>query len=480
MQMPDQTSFPYRAGFQSLTREILDQVELSVSGTLPSWLEGTLLRTGPSKFEVGARTYNHWFDGLAMLHRFAFARGRVSYANRFLESKAFRAAEANGKITYAEFATDPCRTLFGRVAAMFDPKLTDNCNVNVVGIGGETVAFTETTMPIRFAPAALATLGVLDYRPPLSGQVSIAHPHYDAARRRHYSYMVEFGLASRYRLFSVADDGSQAQIAEIAVDRPAYMHSFAMTERYLVLVEFPLTVSALDLKFSGKPFIRNYRWLPERGLRFHVVDKDSGTEVATARGEAIFAFHHVNAYEHGDGLVIDMVAYPDATIIDQLYLARLRAGTPLTATGRLTRFELTLGGNGGVTRRTLSPVPIELPRINYASCAGKPYRYMWGTGVETEGDFLDQIVKIDIQTGNVACWYEAGCYPGEPVFVPAPSREAEDDGVLLSVVLDTAKDSSFLLVLDAASLEEIARAATPHAIPFHFHGNYFSQKTGKA
>ena len=110
-------------------------------------------------------------------------------------------------------------------------------------------------------------------------------------------------------------------------------------------------------------------------------------------------------------------AYPDATIIDQLYLARLRAGTPLTATGQLTRFELGLGGDGEITRRELAPIPIELPRINYASCAGKPYRYVWGTGIEVEGDFLDSIVKIDLATSASARWYEAGCYPGEPVFV---------------------------------------------------------------
>ncbi|MGH9808019.1 MAG: carotenoid oxygenase family protein, partial [Terriglobia bacterium] len=308
----------------------------------------------------------------------------------------------------------------------------------------------------------------------LSGQVSTAHLHYDFARKRHYNYMVEFGLNSRYRLFSVADDGGQAQVAEIAVDRPAYMHSFAMTERYLVLVEFPLTVSALELKFSGKPFIQNYRWQPERGLKFHVVEKESGREVATATGEAVFAFHHVNAFEQGDGLVIDMIAYPNAAIIDQLYLARLRAGAPLTATGKLTRFELKLGGGGAVTRRELAPIAMELPRINYEAHAGKPYRYVWGTGIQLSGDFLDSIVKIDAETGEVARWYAQGLYPGEPVFVPTPNATAEDDGVLLSVVLDIDNDVSFLLVLDAATLEEKARAEAPHAIPFHFHGNYFT------
>jgi beta,beta-carotene 9',10'-dioxygenase len=466
-------SFPYGIGFRSLTREIAEPVPLQVQGELPAWLQGALLRTGPSKFEVGTRTYNHWFDGLAMLHRFAFTGGAVTYANRFLASNAFSAAEATGKISYAEFATDPCRTLFGRVAAWFDPKLTDNCCVNTVGYGGETVAFTETALPMRFAPDTLATLGVFGYEAPLSGQVSIAHPHYDVARNCHYSYMVEFGMKSRYRLFSVSDDGVQKQIAELPVDRPAYMHSFAMTTRYLVLVEFPLVVSALELKFSGKPFIRNYRWHPERGLKFHVVDKDTGATVATAHGDAAFAFHHVNAFEDADGIVIDMIAYPDATIIDQLYLARLRAGTPLTATGVLTRFRVPLTGDAPVTRRALAPASLELPRINYESRAGKPYRYVWGTGIRVKGDFLDNIVKIDVETGGVTGWYETGCYPGEPVFVPAPSASKEDEGVLLSVVLDAEKDRSFLLVLDAATLEELARAEAPHAIPFHFHGNYF-------
>jgi carotenoid cleavage dioxygenase-like enzyme len=109
--MLDKPAFPYGAGFRSVTEEIASPVALSVTGALPSWLKGALLRTGPSKFEVGARTYNHWFDGLAMLHRFALADGGVTYTNRFLESKAFRAA-GRPAISYAEFATDPC-TLFG-------------------------------------------------------------------------------------------------------------------------------------------------------------------------------------------------------------------------------------------------------------------------------------------------------------------------------------------------------------------------------
>jgi carotenoid cleavage dioxygenase-like enzyme len=471
--MLDKPAFPYGAGFRSLTAEIAAPVALPVIGTLPSWLKGTLLRTGPSKFEVGNRSYNHWFDGLAMLHRFAFADGGVSYANRFLESNAYRAAKTTGKISYSEFATDPCRTLFGRVAAIFDPKLTDNCCVNVSDYARAMVAFTETSIPMRFSPETLETLGVFAYGEALKGQVSTAHPHYDTKRRCHYNYIADFGLKSVYRLCSIGDDGTMREIAALPVERPAYMHSFGMSEDHLILTEFPLVVNPIDLRLSGKPFIQNYRWEPERGLVFHVVEKDSGALLRTAKAEARFAFHHVNAFAQGNGVAVDVILYPDASIIDQLYLARLRASTPITATGTLTRFHIPFAAEAPVARRTLAEVPLELPRINYDRHAGKSYRYVWGTGIEAKGDFLDSIVKIDTETGNVITWYRPGLYPGEPVFVPAPGTDAEDAGVLLSIIFDTARDRSFLLVLDAATLAELARAEAPHAIPFHFHGGFF-------
>jgi carotenoid cleavage dioxygenase-like enzyme len=237
-------------------------------------------------------------------------------------------------------------------------------------------------------------------------------------------------------------------------------------------------VSALELKFSGKPFIRNYRWLPERGLTFHIIDKVNGDVVTKKSPEPIFAFHHVNAFEENGVLAVDLVAYDDASIIDQLYLARLRAGTPVTATGLLTRFRVPLAADTPVASTTLSPLSLELPRINYGKCAGKPYRYVWAAGIATKGDFLDEIVKIDLKSPNFVRWHEAGRYPGEPVFVPAPGSKTEDKGVLLSVVLDVEQDRSFLLVLDATNLQELARAEAPHAIPFHFHGNYFASTPG--
>jgi carotenoid cleavage dioxygenase-like enzyme len=82
-------------------------------------------------------------------------------------------------------------------------------------------------------------------------------------------------------------------------------------------------------------------------------------------------------------------------------------------------------------------------------------------------------VKVDIKNGSHRVWHEEGCYPGEPVFAGTPGRVAEDDGLILSVVLDARSSNSFLLVLDAASFEEVARAEIQQPILFGYHGAYF-------
>jgi beta,beta-carotene 9',10'-dioxygenase len=77
-------------------------------------------------------------------------------------------------------------------------------------------------------------------------------------------------------------------------------------------------------------------------------------------------------------------------------------------------------------------------------------------------------------------WSEVHCYPGEPIFVTAPGAKREDQGVILSVVLDGGKGHSYLLVLDVMTFEEIERAAVPHHIPFGFHGMYTETFKGGA
>jgi len=328
------------------------------------------------------------------------------------------------------------------------------------------VTMTETPLPVEFDPRTLQAAGVA-YETP--GILTTAHPHRDRDGDAMLNYAAKLGPKSSYRFFRLTDlDAKPEVLASIPVKEPAYMHSFGLSERWLVLAEFPFVVNPLRLALAGKPYIENYRWKPERGTRFTLVDRRTGAAHGPFTTEACFAFHHVNAYDDADGnVVVDLAVFDDPTIVDDLYLDRLRAGNPV-AWATLERFTVS-PSQGTVDRRRLCDEPLELPRINYGRHNERPYRYVWAAGAS---DWLDRIVKVDVHDGSVLRWQEEGSFPGEPVFVATPGGEAEDDGVLLSIVLDTARETSYLLVLDAADLSEVARARVPHHIPFGFHGQY--------
>jgi carotenoid cleavage dioxygenase-like enzyme len=459
----------FTLGFTSQDQEVrLDS--LPVSGELPAWLTGALVRVTPALLEVGDRRIDHWFDGLAMLNRFGFADGRVSYGSRFIESNSYEGAK-RGEWRGGGFATDPCRSIFKRVQQIFSPDLTDNPNVNLARIGERYIAMTETPLPIEFDPETLDTIGHIRYADELKGQVTTAHPHHDRERDELVNYIARFSRVSEYVLYGMPADSTRRRvIARMPVKEPAYMHAFGMSEHFLILAEYPLRVNPLKLALSGKPFIENYTWREDEPTRFQVFDRGTGELRGTYETDGFFCFHHVNAFERGDELVVDLCAYEDASIIDSLYLDENGPRGTAIPRSELRRYRIGLTG-GGVRSEPLADGSLELPRIDYGRRNTRDYSYAYFTGSDT--GWIDRLVKVDVRDGSRSEWRAGGCFPGEPVFVREPGTDAEDAGVVLSVVLDANAGRSFLLVLDAGSFEEIARADAPHHIPFGFHGQYF-------
>jgi len=459
-----------RVAFETLEREVENQ-SLEVEGTIPSWLEGTLLRTGPAAFEAGDQDLNHWFDGLAMLHSFSIGDSEVKYTNSYLESKNYSSVAADSELAYPEFATDPCRDIFERIFSMFSPEFSDNANVNISRQADSFVSMTETPLPVEFDPETLETVGVAEYDDGLDSHTTTAHPHHEDGVT--YNYVTEFSRTSTYKIYRMPDGTREREvIATIERDRPAYMHSFGLTESCVVLAEFPFVLNPVEMLLRDRPFVENYRWNPDRGTRFLLVDRETGELVANPVAEPFFAFHHVNAFEDGDAVVVDVAAYDDASIIDSFYLEELRSPEFSIDGATLRRYRI---GEQGVSSEQLFEDPIELPRINYEAANMQPYRYVYGVGNEatSPSDIPTRLVKFDLEDDSTAIWSELATYPGEPVFVGAPDAATEDEGVILSVVLDPEPKQSTLLVLDAAEFDELARATVDHHIPAGFHGGFY-------
>ncbi|MGI3780473.1 MAG: carotenoid oxygenase family protein, partial [Janthinobacterium lividum] len=357
------------------------------------------------------------------------------------------------------------------------PPLTGtNAVVNVLRLGGQHVAVTETPDAIPYDPLTLETLEPLGYTDDLPGDWCCAHPHHEPARGALTGFTIEYGRRSTYHVYELADDSLERRlVASVPAGRPAYMHSFALTPGFVVLVEYPLVANALAL-LAGRSIVDSFEWRPELGTRFTVVDRATGSVVCRSSAPAFFCYHQVNAFEDDGVLLVDLPSTPGEQAMHQFDLDALRGPGPRTPAGELRRYRVPLDG-GPVTYRLLSTTPLEFPRIAYASRLGRPYRYVFGVG--TPGSltttFSDRLVKIDVEDGSSRTWTQPGCWPGEPIPVADPSSDAEDGGVVLSVVLDVRNRRSFLLVLDAATFVEVARAEVPHAAPLGFHGQWYAE-----
>ncbi|TKX81454.1 carotenoid oxygenase family protein [Halorubrum sp. SD626R] len=492
------------AGFHSLREEAA--ASLPVRGDLPAWLRGSLIRNGPGAFSFpNGSEVDHWFDGLAMLYRFTFDPGdeagsvtdgdgdAVHYRNRFLRTEAYEAATSGA--FEGGFATGET-TLRSRLATFLtDPY--DNANIVAERVGDAYVALTESPRGVRFDPDTLETTGYADRDGDApSGQLSCAHFKRDPATGALVTVDTEFGRTSRYHVTAWTAGGDRRHVGSVETDRPAYMHSFALTPRYVVLTEFPLRLDPRRFLKPGRqpPFIEQFEWEPERGTRIVVLDRTTGDVVAEPTAAPVFGFHHVNAFERDGGteVVFDLETVPDATAIDSLYLENVRAGEMGAIVGRVDRFTLDLGaatgadrygGGGGdgdrddaaVSRETLYDGGTALPTSSPARWC-REHRYVYAMGMEAPvTEWARRVVKLDAESGTAESFDAGGDYFGEPIFVPAPDGEREDEGVVLTVALDVDADRSRLLVLDGETFTERARATLPHAVPFDFHGRYFPE-----
>ncbi|XP_074616208.1 beta,beta-carotene 15,15'-dioxygenase-like isoform X2 [Acropora palmata] len=503
---------------EELYRTVKEQVkpiEAVVEGEIPTWLNGSLLRNGPAMYEVGPEAYKHWFDGLGMLQNFKLENGKVTYCSRYLRSQAFVLAEQRRGIAYAEFGTplppDPCKNIFARFFSYFSPpERTDNCSISVVSMNGQTYASSDSPFLIGFDPSSLQALSEYNIRNDFPGPVRMfsmtPHPHEDEEGNI-YNVAVSLKKGTRYNITQVPprpqtpqDEGrahhplQDVKIVSTFVpkNRLCYYHSFAMTPNYFVFIENPFVVDVwalLTMKIRGRSFHECMKWDRGQPSRFYVIERMTGKVVAQFKTENFFSFHHVNAYESESDIIMDVCCYPDARIVHQYYLHHLRTrgehevskGFPDAA---LRRYRLPI--RPSESRRTWQTLPrfsdgrdykvlyygVELPQINYRFANGKPYRFMYGVGPHKHGDFLNQLIKVDVLGKEAKTWYQPDCYPSEPVFVAAPGAEAEDEGVIISSVVGVRGKKSFLLVLDGRTFREIARATVQCPMAHSLHGMF--------
>ncbi|NWH41071.1 BCDO2 oxygenase, partial [Chloropsis hardwickii] len=305
--------------------ETPEPIPATIKGHIPKWIHGNLLRNGPGKFEFGNDKFNHWFDGMALLHQFQLAHGTVTYRSRFLQSSSHLRNSQQNRIVASEFGTlampDPCKSLFGRFLSRFEPPRK---RASVKNDKGSEISLEEL---------------VVDWSKFIAVNGATAHPHYESDGTT-YNMGNSYGKhGSSYNIIRIppqeSGHGDTLEGAKVLCSipprdraKPSYYHSFGMTENYIVFIEQPLKLNLLKIissKLRGKAICDGISWEPQHNTYFHVVNKHTG-EVVPGQwcSRPFVTFHQINAFEERGCVVLDLCCQDEGTSLALYTLQNMR------------------------------------------------------------------------------------------------------------------------------------------------------------
>jgi all-trans-8'-apo-beta-carotenal 15,15'-oxygenase len=480
-----------RADWASSFRNVgleLDDVPLQAArGAIPPELQGTLYRNGPGRLERGGTWLHHPFDGDGMITAIRFEAGGASLRNRFVRTEGWLAEEQAGRVLY--------RGVFGSqkpggpLANAFDLRLKNIANTHVVRLGDQLLALWEAAEPHALDPDTLETRGLSRLDGLLKpGEAFSAHPRFDPGHHgapRMVTFGVKTGPRSTIRLMEFATEDDVAagiKAGDLLSERSdtfngfAFLHDFAITPDWAVFLQNAIDFNPLPFVLGQKGAAQCLKSRPGGQAKFWLIPRDSGAFAGQAPriidAPDGFVFHHLNAWQEQQELVVESIFYSDFPSIgpDTDFRA---VDFDLLPEGLLEQCRINLA-DGTVRTNRLSERCCEFAMVN-PEREGLPARFAWMAVAEREtgNDPLQAIKKLDLISGERQVWSASPRgFVSEPLMVPRPGASSEDDGWVLCVVWNGARCASDLVILAAASMAEVAVVELPLAIPHGLHGSF--------
>ncbi|MFI1382653.1 carotenoid oxygenase family protein [Embleya sp. NPDC020886] len=448
---PPHLEKPYLAGHFAPVADEISGFDLTVRGTLPAELNGRYFRNGHNPKPGDVPT--HWFRGSGMLHGIRLREGRAEwYRNRWVRTPALDGAP------------------FQREDGSVD-RTASVAGTHIVEHGGRLLALQEANVPFEVT-RELETVGPYDFAGRLTTAMT-AHPKEDPVTGElHFFGYSPFPPFLTYYVASAAGAITRAEVIPGA--GPCLMHDFGLTERHVVWLDLPVVFNPAE--HSGIP----YRWSDSYAPRIGVMPR-TGPAAATWYDVAPGMLLHVaNAYEDARGRIVVEGPRFDRSSWESSWKWWVGApGHPQTPLTGAIRHRWMLDPVSGVAgEEDLDSLVVDFPTID-ARRTGRPHRFDYALAFPGAGLHEHAIVKYDASTGErQVAGQGPGRMPGEAVFVPAAAGTAEDDGYLLTVVGDLARDGSELLVLDARDITAapIATVELPRRVPAGIHGSWIPDR----
>jgi all-trans-8'-apo-beta-carotenal 15,15'-oxygenase len=466
--MTGKAAYPWSAGFRTLDEEHSYRID-EIDGQVPAGLRGTLFRNGSGRNELGGQWFPHWFDGDGMISAIRFDDGGIHYRNRYVATDNYRDETRAGRIRHRGFG----KMRPGGVLANAFRQPANVSNTSVVMEHGRLLSLWEGGPPVALDPATLDTLGVEGF----SGAVKAfsAHPKIDPETGELFNFGIDYGAKTTLTPYRI-DKGIVTRLPSVTLPYPIMNHDFVLTRNHLAFCIGPVLVSSLKFVLGFSSFDGALHWEAKRPTLILLVPRDGRGKPRIIETEAFFQFHFANGFEEDGALVLDLARYPDYRTIGQALRDYWKSEWPSQGMAALTRLRVDLS-TGKVESRTYDTgTANEFPIINPGYVGRRQrYAYIACNPADRVLGLQQQLARVDLETGAVAKHdFGPDGYPGEPLFIATRAGGAEDDGVVVTLVFDAARQRTDIVGLDARDLaaKPLFVAKLKHHVPYSLHGTF--------
>ncbi|KAK1438273.1 hypothetical protein QVD17_04079 [Tagetes erecta] len=519
-QFIDQPMLPSQKNF-SPVEEIGEHVEVYCShGEIPQdFPEGSNPLFGGLKSSVSVfgKTDSIWIEGEGMLHALYFtknAQGNWSfcYKNRYVETETYKMERERKRPCFLPAASgDPAAALASTIFNLlrFGMVNKNMSNTNVFEHGGKYYSISEDYVPQEIDLSSLENYG--DWN--ISGAWSrpfTSHPKKVPGTGE----LVTIGCepAKPYCVMGVisADGKDLIHKLDLQLDHCSLFHELGVTEKYNILVDSMLTLSAERVMKGGQLF----KYESEKQARIAVIPRyGDAHSIKWFNIKPCCTYHLINSFEDGNEVVVRGCKANAAIIpgpewgedkfdwfsrgfcfkkVNDTNDDRTNEEGMLFTSVREWRLNMeTLE----VKERDLTGTEysMDFPIIN-VDFTGVKHKYGYTQIINSHASsnsaktkygglaklyFEEEVEQRNDGEQNIRMeyhWLPENNFCSGSAFVAKPEAVHEDDGWIVTFVHDEDNDISYVLVIDARKFESepIAKIDLPQRVPYGHHGAFFS------
>jgi carotenoid cleavage dioxygenase len=456
----------------------VDLHDCEMTGELPKDLDGAFYRMHldwlyPPMFEDDTILAA---DGYISMFR--LKGGKAHYKGRYVQTARYRKQIEAGRQLYGyyrnPYTDDPS------VRDIANPNKRTTANTTPVILGGKLYATKEDGLPYEIDPDTLATRPQTNFGGEWKSETFTAHPKVDPTTGETFGYGYEAtGLCSRDVFVCRFDKaGNITKQWRFEAPHTSVLHDMWLTREHIVIPGGGLSTDIEWLKSGGK----HWGWDTSKPSWHAVIPREGGSEdIRYFFGPERSIVHTANARTEGNRIVLES---PVANGNTWPFFPDTRGAPYKFVPNTFRRITLDLGTrDGAMKEEELFGTPMSsFTRIDERFVT-LPYRYVFVQYADSRfdsGDVLGRtdgncIGRFDVQTGELKPFFPGpGRAVHEPVFIPRCASCADGEGYLLAVGHNVPQATTELYVIDARTMEELARVMLPFRSSPQVHGTWAS------